>query len=320
MKPPFIDYPGNIVLDHPIAEKHTQIYSFVVMGNMSAMQQTVDQRLNFMNDRPDTKYIVASDKVMLSFTYSAQGHSLASDIKMGYASEKALLTFVIVAECKKDGDEWDAQRLFLFAPFTFVDNPLSMAVGRETYGFPKSIGIFEMPSDHKDVYNFSLSALAFKQFNPEERAYMQPLLNINKQIVDTPEEEEDLQDSLAMWKKISAQMKPTNDEFHKGINFYLKEMKDLWNAEVPLVFLRQLRDIADAKNACYQAIMEVNGNVTAFHGASIYSSKYVVAINDVATYPICAALGIPSLCEAEWAFRVNIDLSFGTGVEVYRSI
>lgn len=320
MKPPFIDYPGNILLDHPIEEKNTQIYSFVVTGNMTAMQQTVDQRLNFMTDRPDTKYIVASDKIMFSFTYSANGHSLASDIKMGYASEKALLAFIILAECKRDGDEWEAERLYLFAPFTFVDNPLSMAVGRETYGFPKSIGIFDMPADHKDAYNFSLSALAFKNFNPEERAYMQPLININKQIVETEEEEEALDDSLAMWKRVAAQMKPTSDEFHKGIKFYMQEAKDLWNLEVPLVFLRQFRDIADSKLACYQAIMEVNGKIKKFNGASIYTSKYTVTFNDVATYPICSALGIPFISEADWSFRVNIDLTFGTGVEVYRSI
>jgi hypothetical protein len=320
MKPPFIDYPGNIVLSHPVQEKYTQIYSFLVTGNMEAMQLTVDQRLNFMNDRPDTKYIVASDKIMLSYTYSSNGHSLASDIKMGYASEKALLTFIILAECKRDGDQWDAQRLFLFAPFTFVDNPLSMAVGRETYGFPKSIGILDMPEDPNFVYNFSLSALAFKHFNPEERAFMQPLLNINRQIVETKEEDEAIHDSLAMWKRISSKMKPTNDDFHKGIKFYINEMKDLWNLEVPLVFLRQFRDIADASKACYQAIMEVNGHVDAFRGASIYSSKFIVKFNDVATYPICTALGIPFISEADWAFMVDIDLSFGKGVEVYRSI
>jgi hypothetical protein len=320
MKPPFINYPGNIELDHPIQEKYTQIYSFVVTGSIAAMQATVDQRLNFMNDRPDKKYIVASDKIMFSFTYSANGHSLASDIKMGYASEKALLTFIILAECIKDGDEWNAERLFLFAPFTFVDNPLSMAVGRETYGFPKSIGIFDMPEGPDFVYNLSLSAVAFKKFNPEERAYMQPLININRQIDETLGEEEAIQDSLEMWKKITSKLKPTNNEFHKGLKFYMQEMKDLWHAEVPLVFLRQFRDIADASRACYQAIMEVNGHVTAFHGASIYSSKFTLSINDVATYPISEALGIPLICETDWSFRVNIDLSFGTGEEVYRSI
>jgi len=320
MQPPFIDYPGNILLNHPIQEKHTQIYSFVVTGNTDALQATVDTRLNFMSDRPDTKYIVASDKVMFSFTYSANGHSLASDIKMGYASEKALLTFIILAECKKDGDEWNAERLFLFAPFTFVDNPLSMAVGRETYGFPKSIGFFEMPEDYKFVYNLSLSALAFKKFHPEERAFVQPLININKQIVDDPEEEEELQDSLAVWKRITEKLKPTSEEFHKGVKFYMQEMKDLWNLDVPLVFLRQFRDIADASKACYQAIMEVDGHVNEFHGASIYTSKFTVSINDVATYPLCAALGIPEVCETDWSFRVNIDLSFGNGTEVYRSI
>ena len=129
MKPLFIDYPGNILLEHPIEEKNTQIYSFVVTGSLSAMQQTVDQRLNFMNDRPDTKYIVASDKVMLSFTYSAEGHSLASDIKMGYASEKALLTFIIVAQCKKDGDEWEAERLFLFDTNLYFPNSHMYDVG-----------------------------------------------------------------------------------------------------------------------------------------------------------------------------------------------
>ncbi len=318
--PPYIDFPGNIVMTQPVEEQYTQIYGFLVQGDQSSLQKMVDQRLNFMSDRPGTKYLVASDKVLLAFTTSVVGHSLTTDAYMGYSSEVALLTFVLLAKCVPDGDDWSAQELVFFAPFTFVDNPLSMAVGRETYGFPKSIGYFDVPTDYRFVYNLSMNAVGYKEFNQNARAYLQNIIMVNRTVGDDTTTAIEIGKAQDMWAGIKKQMLPQNPTFKLGFKFFVNELADLFKLEVPLVFLRQLRDIENAQFASYQALIYALGKVNAFRGGSLYSSPFTVQLNDVATYPIASELGIANLSNSLFSFRVELDLEFGNGIEEYRSV
>ena len=142
----------------------------------------VDARLNFMNNRPDTKYMIATDKFLMTFTNSPCGQSTTDDKNKGMFTEITFMSFAIVAECKLEGGEWKAQRLLAMIPYIVVDTPFSMTGGRENYGFPKSFGQFVLPNDPKFVNNLACYTMGIKTFNENASTFLQPLVNISKQV------------------------------------------------------------------------------------------------------------------------------------------
>jgi Acetoacetate decarboxylase (ADC) len=323
--PNFIDYPGNIVMSQPFVMQWTQMFGFISQGNTAALQAMVDQRLNFMTDRPDTKYFVGSDKVIFAFATSVTGHSLAGDITKGYMGEQGLNMFVLVVKCQMEKGEWNAKELLLFPPFIFVDNPFSMAVGRETFGFQKSIGNIYVPQSPGDAYNFGVDTIAFNQFNAQSRAYMQNIFSVNRVISGTtsPKSDKDAYEehsSHSLFSKLKELLSPSKDSgIHISWTFLWDEIKSLAEGKIPMVFLRQFRDVADGSKAAYQAIIEIDSAVSAFRGAWIYSDPFQITIPPVASFPFCSILGVPASSQSHLSFWCDIDLYLGNGTEVYRS-
>lgn len=114
--PPYIEYPGNISYKQPFNLNNTEIYGFVVTGQTAAMQAMVDARLNFMNNRPDTKYFIATDKAIMTYTNSPCGQSTTNDGDKGMFTEITFICYTVVAECKKGqmGSGMPIAYLFLF--------------------------------------------------------------------------------------------------------------------------------------------------------------------------------------------------------------
>jgi hypothetical protein len=77
---------------------------------------------------------------------------------------------------------------------------------------------------------------------------------------------------------------------------------------VPMLFLKQFRDIAFADRACYQAVVEAP---IEFGGAltPMLDQRYVLNLGDVDSVPIGRELGIPTdtPVDVEFAFRADMD-------------
>src|SRR6188768_3659247 len=123
--PNYADYPGNLAYEQPFIMKQLQLYGFVIEGSVEDMQKMVDVRLNFMSDRPNTKYIVASNKIVFAFTQSPFLQSLVPKFKeMGRFTEITFCSYIFVAECTLQDGEWWAQRILFFIPYILVNTPL----------------------------------------------------------------------------------------------------------------------------------------------------------------------------------------------------
>jgi hypothetical protein len=327
--PNFVDYPGNLAYEQPFIMKQLQLYGFIIEGDTAKMQKVIDERLNFMHDRPNTKYIVASDKILFAFTQSPYLESLVPKYKaMGTFTEITFCSYMFVAECTLKDGEWWAQRILIFIPYILVNTPLTMIGGRENYGFPKTMGEFIIPKDPKVVDKMEVSTIGIKKFNPESSTELYPFITISRdttagtQINTTTQGEHStvLGDIKELWSSLKKFLSPSEEGFHVGFNFIVNEARAAWEKEMSMVFLRQFRDIADPDKAVYQGIIEADAFTTALYNAHILHDDYTVHINHLDTLPIDTDLGLSENTKVSHAFSMLFDASFDDGREVYRAV
>lgn len=322
--PPYINYPGNLAYEQPFIMKDLQLNGFVVTGSKSSMQKMIDARLNFMQDRPDTKYFVASDKIIFAFTQSPFLQSLVPAFKaMGRFTEITFCSYIFLVECTRKDGEWWAQRMLFYIPYILVNTPLTLIGGREDYGFPKTMGEFIYPADISKPDLFSVSTIGMQHFSEHAVAGMHEFITIKK---TTPSSGGSgsgggvLKDLGELWSALKEVLTPSEEGFHIGLNFLKDEAIDLWKRRMQMVFMRQFRDIGDPSKACYQAIIESSGYPDNLRDISLIKDPYTVLINHMDTLPIDVELGLGASNTVSHAFAVKFDASFDDGKEIYRAV
>jgi hypothetical protein len=315
--PPYIEYSNDIAIPIPGNADDTWLYCFPIKGTYANMLETVNQRLNFSPLNKSVRFFPLSETMMMTVSDIRKGYSTSPNYdKYGYLEEKALQIFMPLVECTLNADnEWVAQRIFFFLPYILVDQPLNVVIGREELGFVKSFAKFAMPNSPELADKFQIDGYGFKNFNkenPEFGAYHN-WINIKKTNGDITEGKWENQSEAWASIKKHIQPKTDNSDFHIGLPFVIHELEDLFHGTLPMVFLKQFRDIAIPQNACYQAITQGNGILESFHGGWFLGGEYEINIEDFASYPIKSDLGLASKITVEHPFWVHCDLKFDTG-------
>ncbi len=206
-----------------------------------------------------------------------------------------------------------------FLPYLFVDNPYAIASGREVYGFPKTWGQFEKPASIQNP-EFGVDVWGFEDFDPQAAGKVQRLLETRKSDAarDTPPETWTNWDA-ARSALIRLLFKDWQPEAAGDGGIQWSEMLE----KTPLVFLKQFRDAADSRKACYQAIVEAPVQLTAFHDGGFIDDTYTVACQPLASHPLAETLGLnvdsSGATQALATFWLRVDFTLGAGVEVWRA-
>lgn len=319
--PNYIDYANDIVQPMPGKVLNAQMYCFLVDADATTLQNLVDEHYNFATHLTGKKYFLLSDDVLFAFATFANGSSQDPTYpKKGTIGETGLNAFVRLAECTQNSDgEWVAERMLIGCPYIFVDNPFSMAAGREVYGFPKTLAQFQIPQAPSFTKQFYVSSFGLRKFNVGDVAGWYPLLEFESNANDF---------GHGSWGSIGEvlgdigklfQKDDHTETFKKGFKFYAAEFQDLLSASVPLIFLKQFRDAEDNSKACYQALIEAPANVLGFHGGWFMKGDYTLKLHDFDSYPIASNMGITNNSVAKMAFWANVDLEFGLGKELVKT-
>ncbi|MGH9223609.1 MAG: hypothetical protein ACRD2W_07430, partial [Acidimicrobiales bacterium] len=122
-------------------------------------------------------YRCAHDHVMVTFaTIERLASGDPTDSKRGYMSEREVAVWCLVA------DPAAGNRLAWYLPYVFTDSGQTVVTGREVYGYPKQIGIFEDDFLAKletggDTF---VSALAIDPFHPDEPSVVRPMIAVTR--------------------------------------------------------------------------------------------------------------------------------------------
>ncbi len=310
--PRYILRGGEQVISPPIMAEGVQSYSFVLEGDMVALQHLCDRYFNqpsqgAMDIRPAMHYVI------LNFNcFRKQYSTNPADRQIGWLPEREAVVWILTLDTKR-------QRLLWFVPYIFVDSSYAMAAGREIYGFPKVLGWFQMPMAPDDAAAFRVDTVVFPQCTPETEGTRQCLLDIHRTSTDSG--------LLKTWESLAGMTQEIAQTLLHGDDLELLDFRLAWHVieelihgRVPLLFLKQFRDVVHPEQACYQAMIEAPATLERFHRGGLLPGDFAVTIHPYQSHPIHADLGLASgILRPLLSYWVEFDFSIGQGIELWKA-
>ena len=310
---------GEQTFAPPFMQRDTRLRGFFLRAAPAALQATCDRLLNDPAGGA-VSYRALGDHVLLA--YAPIGSTQATeppDHDKGFTPETDVAFWMLVGAGEEKHGEWKLDRLAWLLPYVWVDVPTTMATGREVYGYPKELGWLTLPASEGDALVFGLETMVLPTFTPETELVRRPMLRVERVgglEAAEPEKWSHPGEALRAVREVMG-------EVSLGFLEHLLEM--LLRAEVPMVFLKQFRDVVDPTRACYQAIIESPARVVGVPLGWPLLADYRVTLHDYASHRVARELGLgtpeggvlrvtPSL-----AFEVRFDFLVELGRVVWQA-
>jgi hypothetical protein len=137
--PTYVDRGGEQVWRAPGRLREVELYGFVVPARRRAIDDLL-QRYLVTPSGGAVDYRCAHDNVIVTFGKIGRESSKDPvDSQRGYILEREVSVWCLVADVKARG------RLLWFLPYIFTDTGATVASGREIFGYPKQLGLFDAP-------------------------------------------------------------------------------------------------------------------------------------------------------------------------------
>lgn len=292
--PDYVVRPGVQTFAPPILAKDTRMQSFALRADAAALDKMCDRFLNEPGrGQTDLEFRPLGDIVMLA--NAPMAHISVTDpidSKKGWMRETDVAFWVPVAGGRRQEGQWRAEMVAWFLPYVWVDVSTAVATGREVYGFPKELSWLELPSGSDDSLVVQLSTMVLPTYTPETELVKKPLFRIERT------------------GGLEAEVKQEYPGFEHAVRDLVKRLygedggievpswqlivnllENLLRGEMPLVFLKEFRDITQPHKACYQRIVQAPAKLEKFTIAYPYLSSYQVSINGYESHPIARDFG-----------------------------
>lgn len=315
--PPYVEDRGGDPSWQPFACNRTQMYGFFIEADAAAVQNLLDRCLNLPTGGA-CDYRALSSHVLVTF---ADSNHLAptSQPVQGWVPELWASIWVFAAAVKRELGVYVAERLVAFPAYVFVDIGWSLVTGREVYGFPKQDGPIVMPRWKDPVGRMSATTMVLPVFDAGQEACDDVVLAVDPVGNGTAAAE--------VWTTLEDAGRFILRRFDEGAGVilpglgFLKNLVELaLHRDVPCVFLKQFRDIADGTRACYQAVTEAPMHVTGLHEGGILRGDFQVTTVDYASCRIMRDLGLRTpTVPVTAAFYLDFDFTSERGREVWKA-
>jgi uncharacterized protein with NAD-binding domain and iron-sulfur cluster len=274
--PKFVTYPGDQTTAGPMELRGTRTWTFVVEADPQklgayAKAVLVDPSAGAVTFRPIGSVVL--------LTFCDFPHCVAPNASgAGETAERELNFSIPGYFSASERGTITAQGPASLLPFLFLDNPVAMMTGREGYGYFKEYGWLTLPATGT-FGPFHADAFALAHTNG---AWGRERLFDGRFPIE------------------ASRFVPDSDAAAQGALSLLRESKLDW--PITQIFLKQFRDIADGRDACYQAITIAS--------MTFIEKKLVVPVPGL-------AYNLTPLVSAPVAETLGIAASGTTGIGVY---
>jgi hypothetical protein len=309
--PPYVDYSGLICLPPAFDSVDTSLWGFWAAADGDKLD-ALCRRLFAEPSGGEIDYRPLGQHVMLSWGRIGSVNSMTPPFdKRGAVEEDQVAVWIPVAQVKYKGGELVAERFAMFVAYIWLDNPMSLATGREVFGYPKSWGWPTFPKDEPDRFTLDVFGL---NYEPDARAARHPLLEIVRGD-PLPNAEPVELDSLHAAARHAHKHLHGDDHVDFGFRFVAGLVKDLIEHELGTVFLKQIRAIEDGTGAALQQIAEAHYTVKHFRAVPLLHS-YEMTVHPLDSQPLFDELGLAS-GPVHLAYSCEIDFLVGGGRVVW---
>lgn len=300
----YIEHGGPLSFPAPVVCDHGYFSNFIVQGKKENLVAICDRYFNNPSGGEALYYPLTN---MLLVTIGRIPKIYSSTINIGWSPEKQMIIWLFLARVKKEDGILVAKYPVLFPVYTVVPDIYSLISGREVFGFFKSYGWVDVPDD-PDVVNpdkVSVDVFGLKEFGPDEEAKRYPLLKFD--LAKEAKKPSIWKSFKSLLKEIHPHLFPKSDTpVFPGFHFPLSLIHDFIHHEVPLVFLKQFRDITADNQAAYQAIVEAPCPYKNVHIERM--GEYNLSLSDaLESYPLYKDLG---LTDQKPIFGVHVKMDF----------
>ena len=310
-KPKFINRGGELVFAPPFVADNVQQYSFFLDADIHALQTLCDRYFNdplgYQRFVPGGPFVMLACCALTSLRSTTPPYS-----DMGWFEENEIAFWMLVIDKEN-------KRMYWTLPYIWVDNDYAFAMGRELYGFQKGIGTITLAKDPEDANNFAIDTLVLKKYSPQTKGEIIRLVQVNKVPGKSPVK------VIAgdAWKGIEELMKEVITVLDDGLSMLgnakliLDSLDDLKHLRIPMIFLKEFRDVSDPKFASFQAIVETEAKMKKYHKGKIFEDAYDIDIELCDSHPIRQDLGLkPSgTLRSNYSFWVSYDFEIGLGTQ-----
>lgn len=176
--PPFIEYPGMPVYPPAYEQKGITLYQFALEADAKRLDEVVDRYLNVAAGAHPFRAI--GQWVLLQSGHIAENTSPGA-ARYGTGAETSL-TFLIPVVRWHGWGSADASPIDVgfFAPYVFVDHPLSLIAGREVLGMPKHLAVFEPNDAPANLDHMTIRTMVVRHAGETSPVEQAPLVHIRR--------------------------------------------------------------------------------------------------------------------------------------------
>ncbi len=306
----------------PYLQRDARIAAFLLPAERDALHRLCRRYLSAPTNG-EWDYVPAMPYVAMVYAEMDVLSTDARDQALGHSRERELSFWVPTVGRRKAGGLWTPDHAAWFLPCLYVDNPSALVTGREVYGFPKMWGRFESPTIIQNP-EFALDAWRFETADmsgASVQGQMQRLAELKRR---------DPEDALASavtwgnWDAARAEIIRLLRQTDASVEMQtLRDLIELEGGEIPLVFLKQFRDAADTRRACYQAIIRTDARLDLFRQGGLLDHTYYLTLHPHVNHPLAKLLGLrvnhQQHVQALVGFWIHVDFTLGRGAEVWKA-
>lgn len=276
------------------------MFAFVLASSdPSALQAVCDEQLNVPMGQL-ARFRVMAPVVTLTIAHTDVLRSAEPPFsERGTFSEQEATFWIPIVDTKAPPG---VQPLSFFLPYMFVDSPLALAAGREIYGFPKDPAHITMPSDPSVAGSFEVNALTVSTFGSQATVTREKLIRVDVPATTLGRLEEDAKAAFDAVRMAVRGLGDPMADLHAAMTL----LPELEHHHVQAVLLKQMRDAANGRLACYQAVVQGPLQVTRFESFRLLHA-HTVTLHSTASHPLTASLGLLPSQPSLISFWVRFD-------------
>jgi hypothetical protein len=302
----YVDYGALMTPPAPFRSLNTTLYGFWAEADLDRLQALCRKVFGSPSgDRVTARPI--GRHVMLTWGQIARVVSQTPpyDQRGGVAEPQVAVWIPIVMLDPTSARE----RFTMFIPYIWLDNAMSLATGRELFGYPKSWGRLSFPGDDDPAPVWKVDAFGLN-YAPDALAALHPLL----EVVRTGNVVEAAANDLYSLEELARDMAGhlfADGSVVSDLELAAGAIDDIRDHRMRGVFLKQIRDVRDGLAAALQQIVEADYTIVRLQAAPMLA-EHQLTVHPLDSHPVGAELGLETQTLG-LAYRVEMDFDVGGG-------
>lgn len=295
-----IHLPGDPQGRPPYRGRGVLMQGGFLQANANRLQALCDLALNGVQ-AGSFHFEAVGDLVLFSALYADRMSSLhPQDSRLGSVRENDIGFWVPTL----GGRIGQPAQLRWLPAFIFVDSASALMTGREMYGYPKHLGRFIRATASESDFSVTLKAMGFLNQDPTEIGREQEIVRVRR----AP----DAGNSAIAFPSLGALFDTIRAALVKAGKWEVDTMLTPPFLGMPMVFLRQMRDVTAVDGALVQEI--ACANVVPDPGVQVgLADDHVLKLMPQASFPIAATLGCQAESSLQSPFWARFDFTVDVG-------